>query len=211
MSGGMTIEMLANKRIKPSSQTETIEFTSGGLDEIIKVILKADKESAQWTEDFAPLMRKGEDYKTLKSIWEFVRRNIRYVADRTGYEKIKSPGATWASRYADCKGMSVFVGSLLRNLGYEFYYKVVFYDKDRPEQGHIYPVAILEDCEVIIDAVHYRFNDEVPYWKGYAYHSNTGKKVAISGGPEVNWYLQMGLLAISGLLLWNNRPKTIAA
>ncbi|MEO0873812.1 MAG: transglutaminase domain-containing protein [Bacteroidota bacterium] len=211
MSRRTKMATLATRYIKPSDQKETIEFTSGGLDDIIKVILKADRESAQWTKDFAPLLRKGDDYSTLRNIWDFVRRNIRYVADRTGYEKIKSPGATWASRYADCKGMSVFVGSILRNLGYDYYYKVVFYDKNRPEQGHIYPVVLLGDQEIIIDAVHYRFDEEVPYWKGYAYSGTTGEKVAISGSPVISWYLQMGLLALSGFLLWNNRPQKITA
>lgn len=198
MTKSSDMVVLASRRIQKSDQEETLVYREGGLDDIIEVIMDADRQAAPFTKDFAPLLRGKNDYRTLYNIWRFIRKNIRYVADAGGHEKIKSPGATWASRYADCKSMSVFAGSILRNLGFSYVYKVVFYDKNSPEKGHIYPVVLLEDGRCIpVDAVHYQFDEELPYWRGYHYHGETGEKVAIQGTPPNKfwpWLLAGGAL-----------------
>ncbi|MEL6143770.1 MAG: hypothetical protein AAFU67_19430, partial [Bacteroidota bacterium] len=83
--GGNNITLLANRYIKKSKQVETVVVEKGGLDDIINVIISADGQAAPFMTDFAPLLKNGGDYKTLKNIWRFTRKHIQYVPDRTGH------------------------------------------------------------------------------------------------------------------------------
>ncbi|MEM9261574.1 MAG: hypothetical protein AAGA62_18180, partial [Bacteroidota bacterium] len=205
--GASALVVLANRKIGTSKQ-ETQFTIEGGLDEIIDVIRLADRKAAPFTRDFAPLLRGSTPKRTLYNIWKFVRKNIRYVADPNGHEKIKSPGATWASRYADCKSMSLFVGSILRNLDFRYTYRVVFYDRNNPERGHIYPVVLLDDGqEVIVDTVHYAFNEELVYWKGYNYDPETGYKAKVSG-IQSNVWTKWAILGLGALLVLSGNRKS---
>lgn len=175
-------EKVASRKIKNTTERVTVEFEDGDVEDIISVIMKADQLGAEFTKAFAEDLRKTDDYQTLKEVWLFVKRNIKYLRDQPGEEVVKSPGKTWKDRRfgSDCKSFSVMIGSLIKNLGYSYFYRVTFYDENNPEQGHIYPVAILDGQEVILDAVHSRFDEEVPYWKAYDYYPK-GSSAGVSG------------------------------
>jgi hypothetical protein len=171
----------AGKLIKKSPYQETIFFDDGGVKDIVEVIIKADSESGPFTKQLAKEFKGKTPKKLLENIWKFTRKNISYKLDKPGKEKIKSPGATWRDRYGDCKSMSIFIGSVLKNLGINYKYRVAFYDASRPEQGHIYPIALIDGEEIIVDAVNNKFNHEVAYWKAYDVKPENGQKVRVSG------------------------------
>jgi len=174
---------LGERYIGKSPGVATVLYQKATVKDIVAAILKADSLSAPFTARFAPMLRAGSDEKTLRNVWELVRHNVRYVRDRDGDEIVKSPGRTWADKTGDCKSMSVLVGSLLNNLGYEYYYRVAFYDKDNPQQGHIYPIAVLEDGrEIVVDAVNARFDSEYQYWKKQDY---TPRRSSAINGPAL--------------------------
>ncbi len=52
-----------------------------------------------------------------KSIYYFVRDNIKYVSDPLGFEYIESPEEVLYSRSADCDGHSALLASLEENIG----------------------------------------------------------------------------------------------
>lgn len=165
----MSIANRASREILPTTNRVLINIPNGNLNDIVRVIMEGDKRSKPFTTKFAPRLRKSTDMKTLEAVWRFVKHNIRYVPDRDN-EDIKSPGKTWEDRYGDCKSFSVMIGSILKNLGYKYKYRVAFYDKKNPYAGHIYPIVKLPNGrEVFLDAVHKKFNDEVPYRKAYDY------------------------------------------
>ncbi len=195
---------IAKRHIKPSSGKVQVVHRQADVQDIIDTILRADGMSTQFTRRFAPFLKGTNDYQTLKNIWSFVRRYIRYEKDRAGNEVVKSPGRTWEDRFADCKSMSVMVGSLLKNLSYRYYYKVAFYNPDNPEQGHIYPIAILPGGqEVVLDAVHHTFDEEVSFWRADKYDPATGEKredvAAVAGIGASSW---MPLAMIAGGLAY---------
>lgn len=182
-------EAMANRYIESSPGIEVALFENGSVSDIISGILVATQFGARFTKRFAPMLRGRDDISTLRNVWQFVRRNIAYRRDADGNEIIKSPGRTWQDRYGDCKSMSVKAASLLDNLGYKYFYRVAFYDPDQPNQGHIYPVAVLPGGrQVAIDAVHPRFDEEYRYWKKRDY-SPKGKISGLHGpeAPGVNW------------------------
>lgn len=204
----MSWSALADQYIEKSTGKKELVHRNGNVDQIITVILSADQKGRGFTKRFARHLRGSSDMKTLRNIWKFTKENIQYIRDRSGDEVIKSPGATWETKKGDCKSFSVFIGSLLGNLDYTYKYRVAFYDPKTPEQGHIYPVAVLKDgSEVIVDAVWDHFNDEVPYWKAYDYDPASGTRSQISGiqskpvllGLTLGW---VKTLAIAGLATW---------
>lgn len=159
----------AGRYIDKTPNQRKLMYDDGGIAEIVEVIMYADSRSASFTRRLAPQLKGATDRETLYNIWKFTRSNVRYVRDQVGKEVIKSPGKFWADRKGDCKSFTIFEGSILKNLGYRYKYRVALYDPKNPESGHIYPVVMLKGKEVILDAVHTRFDDEVPYWKAYDY------------------------------------------
>jgi len=203
----MNLSRIADRRILPSPGLKTVVSESANVDAIIRLILEADRQSRAFTAQFARHLKGKNDVDTLRNIWKFTREHIEYVRDAPGNEIVKSPGATWKDRFADCKSMSVFIGSILANLGYRYKYRVAFYDASKPEQGHIYPIVYLPSGEVIVDAVNSRFNHEVRFWKAYDYES--GRKtpaVAINGvgalSAELGTTLYIGAMVVGGFLVW---------
>lgn len=190
----------ANRLIGNSQRLNYTFFKNGDVDDIINVILFADQTGRFYTEKFAGQLKESSDYRTLNNVWDFVKKNIKYVVDKPGHEKIKSPGATWKDKFGDCKSHSVMVGSLLHNLGYDFVYRVAFYDPSHPELGHIYPVVKLKGKEIIVDTVNTDFDKEEIYWKANDYSPETGKKVQLSGIKNSIWIWVAGLGGILFLL-----------
>lgn len=150
--------------IKHSPQTEIVRHRNGDTPDIIETILYMDAHGAAWvvTEN-VDCLRGATDYETLRNVWQFVKRNLRYQADRPGHERVKSPGALYTSGLGDCKSFSIAEGALLRALGIPYKYRFAAYEPG--DFTHVYVVADLGGDEVIMDAVHSQFDDEVRYQK----------------------------------------------
>lgn len=183
---------IAKRHILPSPGEVTTVTENADMAKIISTIMDADELSKPFTAQFARYLQGRDDQETLSNIWTFVKKEIKYVRDRPGNEVVKSPGQLWKSREGDCKSFSIFIGSILNNLGYNYKYRVAIYSPLTPQQGHIYPVAILPDGEeVVVDAVHTRFDDEAKYYKAWDYTpGKTGRKAVSSisgiGSPGPN-------------------------
>lgn len=121
---------------------------------IIEVVLYADPKSGEYTTAFAKTLKHARLIDTCKSIWNFLKTQIPYVLDKTGYQWIKSPGRLWEEKAGDCKSFSVMTASILKNLGISYGYRFASYDKDDPTPTHVYIyVPVSGGKEIIIDAV----------------------------------------------------------
>lgn len=193
---------IAKQHISPSPGKVTTITDNADMARIIAAIMDADEVSKPFTTRFAAFLKGKNDRETLRNIWDFVKKEIRYVRDQPGDEVVKSPGQLWKSREGDCKSFTVMIGSILNNLGYQYKYRVAIYSPLTPQQGHIYPVAILPNGqEVVVDAVHTRFDDEAPYYKAWDYTPGTTGRKAVSsiagiGAPRRN-YLGLALALIA--------------
>lgn len=155
----------AREKVRVSKRETKRIIKNASIEDIIKLILLADRKSRGDTARLAKSFRPTKN--GLHDIWRFVRRKIRYIKDglnikKIHIEKIKSPAATLKDGYADCKSMSILIASILYNLGIRYEYRFTSYRKNGPV-SHVYIVAFLNGEEYILDAVHTRFNDEVPY------------------------------------------------
>ena len=147
--------------IRQSPQMEIVRYRKGDTGNIIETILWMDAHSAKWVNtDRVECLRGATEYETLHNVWAFVKKNLRYLADRPGFERVKSPGALYTSGVGDCKSFSIAEGALLRALGIPYKYRFAAYAPG--DFTHVYIVA---GDDVVMDAVHTRFDDEVRYQK----------------------------------------------
>ncbi len=163
---GSSLTSLANSLIlSPDGVSEVIKVDFDTKD-IINLIIAVDgindHQAAREVAHFAPHLKGRSDRDTLYNIWSFVRFNIKYTADGIRYEDVKTPAQTWASGYADCKSMSIFVGALLRNFDFGYSYRFAGYD-DSGEFNHVYVIAHTRMGNIIIDPVFDKFNREEKY------------------------------------------------
>lgn len=135
----------------------------GDTQDIINTVLYADRYADRYIDAQAArkeLLVPGDDYATLRNVWNYVRNNVTYRADTRGHEIIKSPGALFKVGVGDCKSFSVAVAAILRALGYNnVYYRFTGYRNG--DYTHVYIVVKFSDAVVAVDSTYNRFNSEV--------------------------------------------------
>ena len=73
-----------------------------------------------------------------KAIYDWVKKNIKYIKDITGYETIQSPEKTLEIGGGDCDDHAVLVATLLESIGMKTAFKVVGWNGD---YRHVYVIA----------------------------------------------------------------------
>jgi hypothetical protein len=142
-----------NKTIRKNADvTHTVAF-----------IPKVVNETLDHTKKITQLLKGKTTYETCSNIWHFVYQHIAYRKDQEGYEQIRSPARTWHDRKkgVDCDCYSVFISSILSNLGIPYILRITKYHRDYFQ--HIYPVVVSQRKEIVMDCVTDQFNYEVPY------------------------------------------------
>lgn len=181
--------------IRQSPMTEIIRHRNGDTGDIIETILAMDAQSARWVQGAGlDCLRGATERQTLENVWRFVRFNLRYRADQVGLERVKSPGALFTSGVGDCKSFSIAEAALLRALGFSYRYRFTAYEPG--DFTHVYVVADSSEGPVILDAVHTRFDEEVPYRRKKDIRPGGA---GLSGIGSIN--LDWSRLAITGGLL----------
>ncbi len=186
--------MMTRGRIRSSPGIATRLHKNARIGDIVQAVLHADGKGSYFVEGMAESLRRRNDRETLRAVWSFVKDNIRYVRDPIGHELVKSPGAMWESKSGDCKSFSVMIGSILRCLGFRYFYRVARYDPKKPEMGHIYPVAIVDGRKIIVDAVHDNFDEEYDYWKKQDYEPGGTASLGAAPSSSKQTMLAIGLV-----------------
>lgn len=129
----------------------------------VAFIPKVVTETLHHTKQIAQILKGNTTYETCSNIWHFVYQHIAYKKDQEGYEQIRSPARAWHDRKrgVDCDCYSVFISSILSNLGIPHILRITKYHRDYFQ--HIYPVVPLNGKELPIDCVTDQFNYQVPY------------------------------------------------
>lgn len=129
----------------------------------VDFIPKVVNETLYQTKELANQLKANNTYETCKKIWQFVYEHINYKKDAPGYEQIRNPARTWHDRFigVDCDCYSVFISSILSNLGIAHTLRITKYHRDYFQ--HIYPIVPFQNGYITIDCVTDRFNYEVPF------------------------------------------------
>ena len=118
-------------------------------------IFKATPKAVEQMKTMSQKFKGTTDIDTCKNIWNFLKTNIRYVADGN-HQKVKLPSALLREKVGDCKSFSLFTAAILQNLNIPWHYVLSSYTND-PTPQHIYVVC---DSGIIVDAVWIAFNQE---------------------------------------------------
>lgn len=184
----MGLEKIAEKVIDPGESDAKLLYPKGNTQDIITVIMMADAQSDQYTAEFAKAFEDIHPVDQCEDLYFFVQDNISYKEDPAGKQWIKSPSQLWTDKEGDCKSFSLFIGSVLKNLGIPFIYRFAGYDAGG-DVTHVYVVAYPDGEEIIMDAVPpMTYNEEAE-----------GFKKTINKQPA----------AVSGLLQNTNSPEVI--
>lgn len=168
--------------IPKSDKVEIQYFDNGDTNDIIKIVLKG--VNAPVKKGFNTFARQFDRSKSgLRELWSFVKYEIVYQVDPDGQQDILLPSALWERGYGDCKSKTVFICHVLKCLNIPFIIRFTSYTKG--ELGHVYPVAIFNNEEIIIDSVFDFFDREKTYIKKKDYDMT--KISMISGIGQVNY------------------------
>ena len=152
----------------------------------VAFIPKVVNETLDQTKQLTELLKSNNTYETCKNIWHFVYEHINYKKDATGYEQIRSPARAWHDRFTgvDCDCYSVFISSILSNLGISHTLRIPKYHRDYFQ--HIYPVVPFKNGYITMDCVTDRFNYEVPFSEKKDYPMDLQYLSGFDDGLEVN-------------------------
>jgi hypothetical protein len=147
---------------KASHETATIR-KEATVEHTIRFIPKVVQDTTEHTKQIAKQLQGKSLYETCNNIWQFVYQHIGYRKDAAGYEQIRSPARTWQDRQqgVDCDCYSVFISSILTNLGITHTLRITKYGKDYFQ--HIYPIVPTVNKHITMDCVTDQFDYEVPY------------------------------------------------
>lgn len=138
---------------------------SGSLEQTIsnmKMIVR--KYNAQ-TKKIAQHLKGSSREATLRNLWDFLYHHVQYKKDASDREQLRQPLRTWADRRigVDCDCYSIFISSVLTNLGIPHAFRVAAYQQDFQ---HVYVIAPKNGSDYssyyTIDPVVDRFDYEVP-------------------------------------------------
>lgn len=113
----------------PKAKLITVVKKKGAkVEDTLELIPAVIRETAFHTRRFAKeYIWSGSIEKSCEKLWHFVYNHIAYKKDEEGKEQVRSPARTWHDRHnvgedgkplgVDCDCMSVFVVSVLYNLG----------------------------------------------------------------------------------------------
>jgi len=147
---------------KPEGENKIIKRVAN-LDDTLELMKQITATTLEDTAEIAELLKAPNQKQTCSNIWHFCFNHLQYTKDEMGKEQVRRPSRTWQDRKegVDCDCMSVFIGSILTNLGIPFSFRLTKYQS--PEFEHVYPIAHTDNGVIIMDAVVHQFNREVQY------------------------------------------------
>ena len=154
---------IANRTIPKPKGRKITKHENGNTADIIRELLRTNELAQGNTKRFARFLKGDSLESTCRNVWAFARNDIRYVLDGFNIQIIKTPAATWADRFADCKGHTIFISSCLRNLGIEHEIRFASYSGIGIDNiKHVYCV-VKRPKLLIVDSVMPGFNREEPF------------------------------------------------
>lgn len=137
-----------------------------------------------WVAKACELLNASDPDQTafLKRLQDYVYRNVNYILDPLGTERVYRPTTTISNGVGDCKKMSVIIGSVLQHAGIPAYLKHVTYADD--EITHIYVIVPSNNTKgyLTLDPVNNPiFNNEVTHATSRVYDLKGNRMNLVTG------------------------------
>ncbi len=156
---------------------QDVFLKNGNVIETVETCIELIGSHYREVEELAQIL-KGDTLKdTCRNIFNFSYTYLQYHKDDSATEQLRTPARSWLdgqikfkqkgikSAGIDCDDYSIFVGSLLKNLGIPFKLRITKYDGKKNFQ-HIYVVVPAigdSEDEIVIDPVLSKFDYQKPY------------------------------------------------
>ena len=156
-----------NHFFPPADNADKIILKNGDVHDTVSLMGEIVRKTLAQTEVFAAHLKDNTNPSKMeicRKLWVFCYNHIQYKLDQRGLEQLRQPARSWADRNTgiDCDCMSIFVSSILCNMGIEHKYRITKYG-GKPNFQHVYIVVPDGSSEIIIDCVLSKFNYEKPY------------------------------------------------
>jgi len=186
----MNLRTAADQLIKPHVQQIDLRkrrYRTGDIIVLVQEVLETDHDD---TKAFAELF--SPDLEGLKMLFDFVDAHFNYVEDPNFNQWIQTPSFLWYTKRGDCKSYTVFISSVLRNMGIKHRIRYVGYGSSK--YTHVYPVALLKGREVPLDVVWKKqeggpFGQEKPFTKKKDYPVEGLYKLGTSDSTNVHEFI----------------------
>lgn len=154
--------------MKKADNKQTILKEKGDTQDIVNSVLSVYSESYSDIDNFSQQFKGDTRKETAQNIINYVLNNFTYKVDPSGVQWIRTPLRLLQDREADCKSFSIFVCSVLSNLGIENGFRFVSYSPDK-QVTHVYSFFIDDNGKMeIIDTVA-MIQKKVPAFKEMKY------------------------------------------
>lgn len=154
----MNLRQFADSTIKPPVVQYTLRKTEYDTDDIVDLVQEVLRTDADDTSRFAKAFT--ADMAGMRQLFDFVDQNFIYTEDPSFNQWVQTPSFLWYTKRGDCKSFTVFISSVLRNMGvphiirYARYHTVPAWSpKWNKSFKHVYPVAIINGREIPLDVV----------------------------------------------------------
>lgn len=139
-----------------------IVVPDGNVRQTVRLMGDIVLQYASDTKQIAELLRGDSLNETCRNVWAWCYNHIQYKLDKDGVEQLRRPARTWADRKSgvDCDCFSIFVGSILHNLGIPYRFRVTKYEAG---WQHVYVIVPDGKGHITLDCVLDGFNDEKPF------------------------------------------------
>ena len=137
-------------------RNQTVSDITGG-------VLKAIKDSKEQAQIIAPYLVGRTRQQTLKNIFNFCKKNVKYVREPNSLQTAKTLPRILADKHGDCKHYAICVASLCKALNIPVKLRLISQNYFSPEPTHIYAVSGIGAVEVVIDPVLKNFANEAIY------------------------------------------------
>lgn len=182
---------------------DTLHNKNATVDDTLALIVDFVNEYSRdgFAKDCAAKLNTGDKHQFIRNLFDYYCRNVDYILDTPGIEKVYTPARTIYEGKGDCKKAATFIASVLKAGGVEPILKHVYYDGN-DLYTHIY--VIVPDIPagtqlknpwgnpgnnyITLDPTNdCQFNKEVNYKSGTLYFLN-GKKMELRamGKPNFN-------------------------
>jgi len=133
--------------------------------DIIKAILDTHPKYKDDYNKIAGYFKGSNEIKSCEKIWNFLKKNIRYVVESESKQFVRSPAAILKQAVSDCKCYALFAGGICDSLGMKFCYRFASYNDYSKQPGHVFVVVNPgTQNEIWIDPVLSYFNYKKPYF-----------------------------------------------
>ena len=158
-------------RLEPFQNKQKMLVAEQSTGDIIDAITEAHRLHAPEYSQISSFFKAPTKRETAKRIFNFLKKNVKYVIEPGNRQTVKSPAAILATGHGDCKHYSLFAGGVLQNLGIPFAYRFSSYRIFDRQPQHVFVVINPgTENEIWIDPVLKEFDYKKPY--NYAIDKN---------------------------------------